>query len=145
MPEAALADALWSDEDADAAVRALRAAVHRLRALLGGPHAVLVRDSQIRLNTASIWVDAWAFEAALERGRAKDGMTRELIMAQALEQYHGAFLADDLDSTCILVTREHLRAKFLEATAQLASAVEAKGNHEQAAELCTDAAWKSTI
>jgi LuxR family maltose regulon positive regulatory protein len=133
--ESALADALWADEEADAADRALAAAIHRLRALLGSTETVQVSSNRVKLNAKRVWVDAWAFDALTVEADAVDNEHRDALLSRALALYRGAFLLEDSDSTWALSTRERLRAKFVRHAGQIASKLEASGRHEQAADL----------
>lgn len=62
VPERALLDTFWPDEEGDVAARSLGAAVHRLRGLLGDSDAVGQQGGQLSLDRDLVWVDAWAFE-----------------------------------------------------------------------------------
>ncbi len=130
--ESALADTLWDDGEADAAERALAAAIHRLRALLGGSDAVVVKDNHVRLNPNRVWIDAWAFESLT--AEAERGPGQEAMFARALDLYRGPFLVDDTDSTWALSTRERLRAKFIRHAGKLAEKREAAGDFDGAAD-----------
>jgi hypothetical protein len=86
-----LVDVLWPDEDGDAGRKALDVSLVRLRKLLGGTDAVIVRDEQVCLNSEWCWVDAWAFNRLgeiVERG--EEPLQR--LGPRALDLYRGNFL-----------------------------------------------------
>ena len=105
--ETRLAEAVWSDAEADAAHVAFTAALARLRRLLRSDDALVLSQNQLSLDPERVWVDAVAFERGLTAGgRNADAMTR------ALDLYHGAFL-DGAGGPWALTPRERLRARFL--------------------------------
>src|SRR5262249_25479176 len=61
VPEKALADALWSDQDGDVALDLLATALHRLGKLIGDASAIELRDGRISLKRERVWLDTWAF------------------------------------------------------------------------------------
>lgn len=118
VPEQALLDALWSDEEGDSASKSLGAAVLRLRALLGDADAVIQQAGTLSLDRARIWVDAWAFEQSADA-----------------DLYGGAFLAEEDGVPWPVPMRERLRARFIQRVAEQGSKLEASGRHEEAIEL----------
>jgi DNA-binding SARP family transcriptional activator len=123
-PEGALLDTFWPDEEGDVAARSLAAAVHRLRALLGDGDAVLQQGGQVALDRERVWVDAWAFERALERGRDAP--------LDALALYRGAFLAEEEGEAWPVAMRERLRSRFIQAVGDHAARLEAARCDEDA-------------
>jgi DNA-binding SARP family transcriptional activator len=129
VPDQKLIDALWPDEEGDAARRALTITLHRLRGLSGHPQAVRQSGGTIGLDRRLCWVDALAFEGRL------DGMNGgSQSSAGALDLYRGAFLAED-DVPWALATRERLRTKFTHAVGRTGEALEREGRYEKALEL----------
>jgi DNA-binding SARP family transcriptional activator len=120
VPEQLLADALWGDEDGDAARNALSITVIRLRKLLGTSDAVLQLGGRVSLNSACCWVDASVFEAAID---ASGGMPEKI-----LNLYGGSFLPDDLDESWSVAARERLRGKFIHALSSHGALLEIDGN-----------------
>jgi len=120
VPEQLLADALWGDEDGDAARNALSITVIRLRKLLGTSDAVLQLGGRVSLNSACCWVDASVFEAAID---ASGGMPEKI-----LNLYGGSFLPDDLDESWSVAARERLRGKFIHALSSHGALLENDGN-----------------
>jgi LuxR family transcriptional regulator, maltose regulon positive regulatory protein len=129
VPEQKLIDALWPDEDGDAAARSLTVTLHRLRKLLGNANVVRQTAGVLTLNDRLCWVDAFAFENGL--GRDSNGDLREA----ALQLYRGAFLAQEDSAAWAVPMRERLRTKFVQAIGTRCAALEASGRYEQAVEL----------
>lgn len=123
VPEARLADALWPDLDGDAAMECLAAALHRLRRLLGSNDAIVQRSGLLSVNRKHCFVDAWAFEAGLE----KSGK-----LTETLPLYRGAFLAADGDAPWSEPMRERLRSKFEYAVGVAGRDREAAGRFHEA-------------
>jgi hypothetical protein len=65
LRQQALAETLWPDADGDAARRALKTTLYRLRKLLGRAEAVSQRDGRVALDGRVVFVDAWALERHL--------------------------------------------------------------------------------
>lgn len=115
VPEAVLLEALWPDEEGDAAAKSLGAAVLRLRALLGDNEAVIQQAGTLSLDRNRTWVDAWAFE---ESGR--------------LDLYKGSFLAEEEGVPWPVAARERLRGRFIQAVGEQGAALEAAGRFTDA-------------
>ncbi len=124
-----LCDALWGDDEADAARQALSITVLRLRKLLGQPEAVLNQGGKVWLDGQLCWVDAWRFEDLLTGGSGSGQVS------QALRLYEGAFLPEDEGESWSVATRERLRGKFIHALATNGKALEAAGDEEHAIRL----------
>jgi DNA-binding SARP family transcriptional activator len=122
VPEQALCDALWGDEEGDAASHALDMTIARLRKLLGTPDAIIQQGGKVSLNTERCWVDAWVFESNL--GKAVD---RPL-----LDLYGGAFLPEDTAEPWSFAMRERLRGKFIHALSSCGDVLESSGDLEGA-------------
>jgi DNA-binding SARP family transcriptional activator len=129
VPEQILLDALWSDEDGDAARRSLSAAVHRLRKLLANDNAIRQVGGNVSLDTQFCWVDAIAFENRLRRGRDVGAVGED-----ALELYRGAFLVQE-DAPWALPMRERLRAKFIQVVDKIGGSYEGAGRYDSAIDL----------
>lgn len=130
-PEATLIDWLWPDEEGDAAVKSLGAAVHRLRALLGARQFVVQQGGQLSLDRSQVWVDAWAFERSLAAA-SDESSRRESAVEAALALYQGAFLAEEDGEAWPVGQRERLRGKFIHAVADHGARLEAGGRHDDA-------------
>ena len=117
VSESALIDALWPDEEGDAAHGAYTMAIIRLRKLLKAPDILVQHGGKLSLDRRRCWVDTWAFCEALERAAAADHAASFDVVrhdeARALILYRGSFLSEDLDAPWAAPMRERLRAKFI--------------------------------
>jgi len=121
-------DALWPDEEGDAASNALDAALHRLRRLLGGRPALELQDGHLRLNRNLVWVDAFAFDAADTAEREPAG-----AFERSLRLYRGHFLGGDLEEPWSVSMRERLRSRYIRAVVSHGQALQTDGKQEAAA------------
>jgi DNA-binding SARP family transcriptional activator len=95
VPEARISDVLWPEADADRAARAFTTTLHRLRALLGNPQAIVRRGWCVSLDARIVWVDVDAFEHLLSEARAsrpQNGSRAHWVTERALALYGGPFL-----------------------------------------------------
>jgi DNA-binding SARP family transcriptional activator len=129
VPEQKLLDALWPDQDGDAARRSLAATLHRLRKLLANDSAVRQAGGNLTLDERSCWVDATAFENRLHHGGDAAQASEAAILL-----YRGAFLAQE-DAPWAMPMRERLRAKFIHAVGKLGVPFEGLGRYESAIDL----------
>ncbi|MEQ1883232.1 MAG: bacterial transcriptional activator domain-containing protein, partial [Burkholderiales bacterium] len=120
VPEQALCDALWGDEEGDAACNALSITVLRLRKLLGSNESVTHQGGKVSLNPEVCWVDAWVFEARL----ADPGFDSQKVMAL----YGGTFLPEDQGESWSVAPRERLRGKFIDALSRYGATLESGGD-----------------
>lgn len=123
MKDYLLIDALWADQEGDVARDAFRVALHRLRRLLGRTDAIVIEDGRVGFDPALCWIDAIAFENALQHPAASD---------RALERYRGSFLPDDSDEPWTAPMRDRLRRRFLSATERIGARLEQAGDHSAA-------------
>jgi hypothetical protein len=86
-----LIDRIWGESNGTSG--AYRAALHRLRALLGSENAVLVTDGRVRLKPDHCWVDAWELEASAVDG-ADPALFRGPPMLAHLGSYEAAIWAE---------------------------------------------------
>ncbi len=111
-----LVQALWDDLDGDGAQNALKAAIHRLRKLLGADETIISRDQSLSLNPELCWTDAATFEEFADKIIADDSSVGlsciEAHGQQLLRLYRGHFLPEDAEWSGLAVTRDRLRAKF---------------------------------
>ncbi len=103
---AVVLDALWPDADGAAARSAFDMAVMRLRKLLGRNEALRLDASRIALDTAQVWVDAFAFAQG-----ATDDYPGPLFGADAVQPWWAA-------------ARERLHQRFLRRALERARALE---------------------
>ena len=120
VPEQTLCDALWGDEDGDAAANALAITVVRLRRLLGTSDAILHQGGRLSVNPALCWIDVWEFEKHLATGLPMD--------VAGVDLYGGAFLAEDQGEPWSVAARERLRGRFIDALSSFGAALESGGN-----------------
>jgi DNA-binding SARP family transcriptional activator len=130
VPERKLLDALWPDEEGDAARRALTATLHRLRKLLGNVRSIRQAGGELTLDPRQCWIDACVFEARLDRVATRSAGTDEI-----LNLYGGAFLGQEDGASWAVPMRERLRSKFIHAVGGQASFLESAGQYEQAIDL----------
>lgn len=123
-----LIDALWPDEEADAARAVFNVTLHRLRRLLGNNDAIELTEGCVSLNLAHVWVDAVAFDRLLTGSGTADPRRME----RALSLYRGALLPGDADSPWSAVLRERLRTKFVHQVAAVGRGLEAQGDYDAA-------------
>jgi two-component SAPR family response regulator len=131
VQEQRLIDALWPDEDGDAAREAFAVSLHRLRKLLVHPDIVQLSDGLLTLDAGRCWIDARAFEHRVAKAPCTDDASGESVWAL----YRGHFLAEDADQPWAVPQRERLRSLFLHYVAKAGGECESAGRLEQAAAL----------
>jgi len=127
VPEHRLMDALWPDQEADAAAESLSAALHRLRRILGSNDTIRQSGGLLSLNLRRIAVDALAFEQLLK----ESGQER-----RAVELYEGNLELGETASWAVSF-RERLRSKFIRAAESVARELESSARYEEAVGLYT--------
>lgn len=130
VPEQKLLDALWPDDEGDAARRSLTATLHRLRKLLAIDDAILQAGGKLTLNANYCWVDVMAFESRLDQ---RGGPCEP--PGSAIPLYRGSFLAQEEDAPWAVPLRERVRVKFIQAIGKEGGALETTGCFDQAIEL----------
>jgi LuxR family maltose regulon positive regulatory protein len=135
-----IVDLLWPE--AEAAERALKSTVHRLRKLIG-EDAVERQEGRLTLNAAHCWVDVVALEGVLAKlddaARRNEAADISTASRDVLRLYRGDLLASEPDSAWTLAARERLRARVLRHLEGAARALEQMRRYEQAIE-CYDRA-----
>ena len=130
VTEQKLIDALWSDEEGDAARRALIATLHRLRKLLGNSKAIRQAGGELTLDEEICWIDAQAFEREIDGAQSDmDGFDK------TIDLYRGTFLAQEEDQPWVIASRERMRSKFIHAIGKLGYSFERAGRYESAIDL----------
>jgi len=120
----------WPEHDADQARHALRQSVYFLRHALGAKTIVSRGDEELALAPEQVRCDAWAFEAAVDQGRAADALA--LYRGELLAGFHISAAPDFehwLDEE-----RSRLRQRAGDASWALAAARERAGDAAGAAE-----------
>ena len=139
VSESALIDALWPDEDGDAAHGAYTMAIIRLRKLLKESDLLVQHGGKLSLDRRRCWVDIWAFGEAVDRVTAADHAASFDVVrrdeARALSLYKGSFLSEDLDAPWSAPVRERLRAKFIALVSRHGQRFEAAHRYDDALSL----------
>ncbi|MGD2112948.1 MAG: BTAD domain-containing putative transcriptional regulator [Gammaproteobacteria bacterium] len=132
---ATLAASLWPDKDGDLALQSFEVTLHRLRKYLGDGGYLRLEDGHLTLDSAQVWVDAWAFERQLGELRrllarpVSDTAARRLdaLADDVLRLYQGHFLCRE-DLQCWMVSmQERLRSKFVHGLLDLGRYWESRG------------------
>ncbi|MEM7541636.1 MAG: BTAD domain-containing putative transcriptional regulator [Pseudomonadota bacterium] len=118
---------IWEGYDADAAMRAYRTALHRLRKLIG-EESLTSGEHGVTLNPERCWIDAYCFETL--SGHAKP--TEPEQIASAIEIYRGHFLELEEATPWSLTFRERLRTKVIALINRAGSAFEAQDEWKKA-------------
>lgn len=138
VPEQKLIDALWPDEEGDAAQHALTAALHRLRRLLGDTRALLVEDGAVSLNRDHIWIDAVESERAFAAAEGALGRGDQKAFDKAVKTlgvlYRGPFLPADADAPWSVSMRERLKAGFVQFVTDYGEQLESSERWDEAAD-----------
>jgi DNA-binding SARP family transcriptional activator len=140
-----LSDLLWPDAEGDSAHSAFSTNLQRLRTLLGNDDALQLREGRLSLDSRLCWVDAWAFERAVEEAEAawitseqaasdsEQSQHKRNVALRLTEKsaalYKGHFLSDDSEQAWTVSYRERLRSKFFRCIGQLGD------YHEQAGQV----------
>ena len=130
-------DALWPDEDGDAAQKALGVALLRLRRLLGLPAAIVTADQTISLDTALCWVDVRALESRLAEARAaasEDATAAERIADAAVRLYRGPLLPTFDEESWAVLARTRTITGLVERVEWVANGCESRGRPDRAFE-----------
>ena len=125
-----LIDALWPDSEGDAGYHALESTLYRLRQLLGSPSAVAMAGGKLTLDRRQIWVDMWAFEGELRMGARQADAAKRL--ARMRELYCGDFLAEEVEKSWAVETRQIQRDRFVRAVRDIARSCESRGLWQEA-------------
>jgi len=125
---AALADLLWPDLEGDRAHDALQVTLHRLRARLDVPGAVICHGGLVSLHPRLVWVDAIAFDSASQPGSAGP-------IEQSLPLYKGEFLPEELGAHWTAHPRERLRGRFRRVVTTIGQKLEEGQRVEEAVDL----------
>jgi DNA-binding SARP family transcriptional activator len=134
--QTALRDALWPEEDADAAHCACKTALSRLRQLLA--HEVItLQKGEVSLQPERCWVDAWAFELFLDEAdrlaEAEQPVQAAKLLSKAALIYRGDFLAGE-KAPWMSAPRARLHQRFVRAMHDLGGYHHSQGRYETAIE-----------
>lgn len=138
VPEQKLIDALWPDDEGDAAQHALTAALHRLRRLLGDTHALRVEDGTVSLNREHVWIDALEGERVFDAAEGALAHGDQVAFDQAVKTlgmlYRGQFLPADTDAPWSVSMRERLKARFVQFVTDYGEQLESSARWNEAAD-----------
>jgi LuxR family transcriptional regulator, maltose regulon positive regulatory protein len=135
LPASAIADKLWPNLEADAALNNVDTNVHRLRKVLGVETAIKSSGGRVVIDASQCWVDAWAFERLAtydDTGTEADDILRG---HGALELYRGHFLDEEAEQPWAVGHREHLRARIIRLVQRAGVALQRNGEALAAAKL----------
>ena len=130
-----IADRLWPDVEADAAMINVDTNVYRLRKLLGVDDALISAKGRVRLNALRCWVDVWSFERLAVQCVDASGETLIENAREALGLYHGHLLGSEGEQPWVVGARGKLAARMVQLTEAAGRALEEKGESDSAIEL----------
>jgi LuxR family transcriptional regulator, maltose regulon positive regulatory protein len=85
-------DQLWPEADGDRAVQNINTTLHRLRKLLGRDDSIILEHGRLSLNSELCWVDAWHFEAMIEKAGSEQHLEKRVdLLSRAIDLYAGPF------------------------------------------------------
>jgi len=136
-----ITQALWPDQDGDAALSVFNTTLHRLRKLLG-KDVIKFSEGKVTLNRDVCRVDIWGFERQLNHLIAyqskTDSPTLDVLLTDLnnlFTLYQGQFLNSEEDHSWILATRLRLHQKLLKAITFLAHQLEKNNRYSDAISL----------
>jgi len=140
VKEEQLSDILWPEADGDDTHNSFITTQHRLRQLIGHENAIQHKEGRLTLDDRQCWVDVWSFERLLgqaeeekKRGSAENAVQ---CIEKAIHLYKGPFLADEIDQSWIISTRERCRSRFIRGLTWLGHYWRDQKNWEKAIESC---------
>ncbi len=133
-PKDQILEALWPWADPKTSQTALWHSISHLRSRLRGPSDYKVRfvervDDLYRLDTKSIWIDAFAFEAAIRRARLSSDPLP--LLQTACDLYRGEFCESCYYNWATLA-QGRLRDLFIRTASKLAAGLEERREWEAA-------------
>ncbi|WP_170069313.1 BTAD domain-containing putative transcriptional regulator [Marinobacterium halophilum] len=108
IPIRTLCDALWTDTEGDAALRAFKVNLHRLRKGLGSENCIEIKNNKVSL-AATCWVDALIFWKSMPLGTTH--CTQQL--RTLVQLYQARFLEGDAPIPWIKHARERIHQNYL--------------------------------
>ncbi|MEJ2060024.1 MAG: BTAD domain-containing putative transcriptional regulator [Gammaproteobacteria bacterium] len=126
-------DALWPEADITQARQNLKAALHRLRRMIG-MRSVSVQAGKISLDSRYVWVDVQSFMRLIEEIEAcmSDGSdVPGHLLREWMSLYQGEFLAGE-PGIWALQLRENVRAKALRLLEQVGDMLLRQGDGSEA-------------
>ena len=129
LPASAVADKLWPDVEADAALNNVDTNVHRLRKVLGIDAAIKSSEGRVAIDSSQCWVDAWTLMGLA----ANDKPERQ--GALALDLYRGHFLHEEAEQPWAVAYREQLRGHVVSLVQNAGTDLQRNGETRAAAKL----------
>ena len=111
---------LWPDADGDVAKTSFDTNLYRLRKLLDADGALTLAEGKLSFARDVVWLDTWAFDAALDADPPR--------VADALALYRGAFLGLETAPPWALALRDRLQARFIRSVLAAGQAHENAGD-----------------
>ncbi|MFN0316415.1 MAG: BTAD domain-containing putative transcriptional regulator [Burkholderiales bacterium] len=133
LPARAIADKLWPDLEADAALNNVDTNVHRLRKVLGIEAAIKSSEGRVAIDAWQCWVDAWAFERAATHSEAEAKIA--FSRTPALELYRGHFLDEEGEQPWAVAYRTKLRTRMVAFVQSAGAAFQRNGDTQAAVKL----------
>jgi predicted ATPase/DNA-binding SARP family transcriptional activator len=141
--------ALWPEASSKQLRNNLGITLYHLRRALGNPQWIVFEDDLYRFNRVLDYqFDVEAFEAKLaQAGRAQTQAPDRAIalLQEAVALYQGDFTEDFLDSDWVLLRREELRRKYLDALLNLGQLLFTRQEYARAAEAYRQALEKDEM
>jgi hypothetical protein len=138
VPSHTLADLLWPEAEGDHADARLTTTLHRTRALLGVPQAILKDSGALSLNRELVSCDVLEFHDVVQRIETQQHSARE-SSSLLLKAYPGPLLPACTSEAWLQPCRERLAAKFAGAVARVGRQLEAETNRAEAQTLYLEA------
>ncbi|HHH36691.1 MAG TPA: hypothetical protein ENK48_07670 [Gammaproteobacteria bacterium] len=125
--EQIIMDMLWPEAEGHQAQSSFKTTLHRLRKSLGNVDLLELKNHQLSLNGACVWVDSWAMGRLLERAGdcvlRRDPAQCSELSRMIMDHYRGKFLASEPASWAIQ-QRERLHVSFIRHVTALVECVE---------------------
>ena len=139
VPEELIMDALWPNADSEAARRAFKTALHRLRHGLGEEKYILLKNGCLSLSENHCRVDVIEFRNAAAAAEKGDDPAKERIAETALRYYGGPFLPEDEGLGWSGPMRERAKRSFIRLVGIVAGGLLEAGRYSDAARYYEDA------
>lgn len=132
-----ICDLLWSDAEADAALRSLHTTQLRLRKLLEHQDALVVNQGSTRLNPAIVMNEMVLVKNKLKEINTASADTHE-IMAELMQRYAGRLLGNDEHLPWLISHSGNLHRIFLKTVSSYVKALIEQSNHDLAESICLE-------
>ena len=145
VPSERLMEWLWPGANPGATSTTLRSTIHALRRALEPQRPPRVPSRYVVTRSPgyafqpdeNTWVDVYAFETFLRKAeRTRHAGEKRAYLTQALDLYRGDLLEEDPYAEWVLLERERLREKYLDALLELAELYAQEGALDRAIAAC---------